>query len=142
MKKLTKIIAAVCTFVLIAGAFAGCGDSKDSNIQTDGASFTYWAVMDANSQRTLKNYSEMMFYQEMEKRTGVHIDFIHPIQGSTGQEAFMAMLAGGEMPDLIEYDWTWYSGGPKQALEDEVIIALNDYLKEYAPNYYDNLEGE
>ena len=59
--------------------------------------------MDGYTQETLQNYDEMLFYQEMEKRTGVHIDFIHPIEGSTGNEAFIAMLTGSEIPDLIEY---------------------------------------
>ena len=141
MKKFSKLIAATAAVMLIALSLAGCSDKSD-RVQTDGKNFTYWTVMDSASAVTLKNYSEMMFYQEMEKRTGVHIDFIHPIEGSTGNEAFIAMLTAGERPDMIEYNWGNYSGGPQQALDDEVIISLNDYLEEYAPNYYDYMEGE
>lgn len=139
MKKLSKIIAVISAAALIASALAGCGDKEET---TDGKNFTYWAVMDSFSQATLKSYSEMLFYQKMEEATGVHIDFIHPIEGSTGNEAFIAMLSGAEIPDMIEYNWANYSGGPQQALDDDVLIELNDYLEEYAPNYYDNLEGE
>ncbi len=143
MKKISKIIAVLSCVALLAGALAGCGGNGDSDrVQTDGKNFTYWAVMNSYVQETLQNYNEMMFYQEMEKRTGVHIDFIHPIEGSTGNEAFIAMLSGSEIPDMIEYTWTNYSGGPQQALDDEVIIALNDYMKDHAPNYYDYMEGE
>ena len=46
------------------------------------------------------------------------------------------------MPDLIEYNWSEYSGGPGQALDDDVIISLNDYLEDHAPNYYDYMERE
>ena len=138
MKKISKIIAALSCVVLLAG----CGANDTKRVQTDGKSFTYWGVMDGYTQETLQNYDEMLFYQEMEKRTGVHIDFIHPIEGSTGNEAFIAMLTGSEIPDLIEYTWTSYSGGPQQALDDEIIIALNDYMQEHAPSYYDYMEGE
>jgi len=142
MKRISKIIAVLSCVALLAGALAGCGGSDTDRVQTDGKSFTYWAVMNGAVSPTISNYGDMMFYQEMEKRTGVHIDFIHPIEGSTGNEAFIAMLSGDKMPDMIEYTWTDYTGGPQQALDDEVIIALNDYMKEHAPSYYDYMEGE
>ena len=138
MKKISKIVAVLSCVVLLAG----CGGNDTKRVQSDGKNFTYWAVMNQYAQETLQNYNEMMFYQEMEKRTGVHIDFIHPIEGSTGNEAFIAMLSGSEIPDLIEYTWTNYSGGPQQALDDEVIISLNDFMQEHAPSYYDYMEGE
>jgi len=142
MKKISKILALLVCTALLAGTFAGCGSSDKGAVQTDGKNFTYWAVMATSSSNTLDSYNDMMFYQEMEKRTGVHIDFIHPIEGSTGNEAFIAMLSGDTIPDMIEYDWSNYSGGPQQALDDDVIIALNDYLEEHAPAYYDYMEGE
>ena len=142
MKRISKFVALLTGVLLVSGALAGCGANDTNRAQTDGKKFTYWAVMDPMSQETLQNYNEMLFYQEMEKRTGVHIDFIHPIEGSTGNEAFIAMLSGEQLPDMIEYNWISYSGGPQQALDDEVIISLNDYIKNHAPNYYDYMEGE
>jgi len=143
MKKSTKLLATLSAVALIAGSFAGCGGSKETKqVQTDGKNFTYWTVMQGESSVSLKNYNEMMMWQELERRTGVHIDFIHPLAGSTGNEAFMTMLASGDRPDMIEYNWDLYSGGPQQAIEDEVIIALDNYIEEYAPNYYDYMEGE
>ena len=143
MKKSARFIALLAAVLLIAGSLAGCGGSSETQrAQTDGKNFTFWCVMDGFSQASLKNYNEMLFYQKLEEVTGVHIDFIHPIEGSTGNEAFIAMLTGDDKPDLIEYNWGNYSGGPQQALDDDVIIALNDYLEDHAPNYYDYLEGE
>ena len=43
---------------------------------------------------------------------------------------------------MIEYNWQSYAGGPDRAIEDGVIISLNNYLEDYAPNYYDYLEGK
>ena len=142
MKKLSKAIVLFSAAALLAGSLAGCGGKEKEVAKTDGKSFTFWATMDPTSQVSIGNYNEMMMWQELEKRTGVHIDFIHPIEGSTGNEAFIAMMSGSERPDMIEYVWDSYTGGPQQALEDEVVIALNDYIKDYAPNYYDYMEGE
>lgn len=142
MKKISKIIALLCACLLIASAFAGCGGNKVERVETDGSTFTYWCTMNSTTSRTLSDYSEMLFYQEMEKATGVHIDFTHPIEGSTGNEAFIAMLSGSDLPDMMEYNWANYSGGPQQALDDEVVIELNDYLEEHAPSYYNYMEGE
>lgn len=142
MKKAFRLFAALMAIVLIACSLAGCGGKEKTKATTDGKSFTYWTVMDNTAAATLSNYSEMMMYQELEKRTGVHIDFIHPIQGSTGNEAFITMLSSEKMPDMIEYTWTGYTGGAQGAVDDGVIVALNDYLEDHAPNYYDYMEGE
>ena len=143
MKKLTKLIAAVSAVALIAGSIAGCSKNGGSDrVQTDGKNFTYWTIMQGESSVSLKSYNEMLMWQELEKRTGVHIDFIHPLEGSTGQEAFMTMVASSDKPDFIEYVWSVYTGGAQAAIDDGVIIALNDYLEDYAPNYYDYMEGE
>ncbi len=142
MKKLTRIIAVIACLAILCTAFAACGKDKKTTATTDGKSFTYWAVMESKSRATLDNYDEMLFYQVMQEKTGVDIEFIHPIQGSLGQEAFMTMISGEELPDMIEYLWSAYSGGPQAAIDDGILIALNDYLEEYAPNFYNYVEGE
>lgn len=142
MKKYLKLISLISILAIIAAAFAGCGGKEETKATTDGKSFTYWTVMNPTSANVLSDYSEMMMYQELEKRTGVHIDFIHPIQGSTGSEAFLTMLSGDTIPDMVEYNWTTYTGGAQQAIDDEVIISLNDYLEEHAPNYNNYMNGE
>jgi len=139
MKKIAKLIAGVSAVSLLAASFAGCG-KDESTTQTQ--PLKYWTVMDAASAQTLTSYSEMLLYREMEKATGIKVEFIHPIAGSTGSEAFNTMLASGELPDMIEHDWSNYAGGAEAAIEDGVIIALNDYLEEYAPNYHSYVAGE
>ncbi len=142
MKKIIKTVAAISAAAMLAAMFAGCGGKEASQNSTDGNSFTLWAVMDSTSGVSLTSYSDMLMFQEMENRTGVKIDFIHPIAGSTGSEAFVTMLSSDKRPDIMEYNWSSYTGGPQQALDDEVIICLNDYMEKYAPNYYDYMEGE
>ena len=142
MKKSLKFVAIISAIAVISMALTGCGGKEETKATTDGKSFTYWTVMESTSASLLSDYSEMMLYQELEKRTGVHVDFIHPIQGSTGSEAFLAMLSGNTLPDMVEYDWTTYTGGAQQAIDDEVIISLNSYLEEHAPNYNEYMNGE
>jgi len=145
MKKFKKIIALASAVTLIAASFAACG-GKEKEVAKDvdpNAPLTYWCTMDGNSSNAgLQSYSDMMLFKEMEKRTGVKVEFIHPIKGSTGSEAFLTVISSKERPDMMEYGWSGYTGGAQKAIEDEVIIALNDYMEEYAPNYYDYMEGE
>ncbi len=139
MKKV-KFCALILALVMAIGIFAGCKDS--AKVVQNGGKYTYWTVMDSETAQTLTSYNEMLMYQEMEKRTGTKVEFIHPVSGSTGGEAFQVMLASGDFPDMIEHRWNTYPGGPDQAVNDGVIIRLNDYLEDYAPNYYDYMEGE
>ena len=140
MKKITRLLALVLCLVLVAGIFAGCG-KEAKKVQT-GSSFTYWVTMSSTAAQTITSYNELLMYQEMERITGTKVKFIHPAAGSTGTEAFQILLSSGDYPDMIEYAWNKYAGGPQQAINDGVIIAINDYMKDYAPNYYDWMEGE
>ncbi|MBR5505594.1 MAG: extracellular solute-binding protein [Clostridia bacterium] len=143
MKKIKKLISLLAIFTLVAFVFTGCGSNDTERTQTDGTSFTYWCTFDANALASgVESYADMLMFREMEKRTGVSISFEHPIQGSTGNEAFLTMLATSKRPDMIEYWWSNYTGGPQAAIDDQVIVCLDDYLKEYAPNFYDYMEGE
>jgi putative aldouronate transport system substrate-binding protein len=139
MKKALKITALILSLVMLAGIFCGCGGEKKVNT---GSKFTYWASMSSAASQTVKSYGELLMYQEMSKATGTEVEFIHPAAGSTGTEAFQILLSSGDYPDMIEYNWKGYAGGPDRAIEDGVIISLNEYLEDYAPNYYDYLEGE
>ena len=139
MKKISKILALVLCIAFIVSALCGCG--KNEVVKT-GGKFTYWVPMDTSVGRTHSSFNELLMYKEMEKRTGTEVEFLHPSAGSTGSEAFQVLLASGDYPDMIEYWWNEYPGGGDQAIEDGVIIALNDYMEDYAPNYYYYMEGE
>lgn len=140
MKKTFKIVSLLITLVMITTVFSACGGEKEVST---GGTFTYWVPMDNTVAQTHTSFNELLMYQEMEKATGTKVEFIHPAAGSTGSEAFQILLASGDYPDMIEYWWgNSYTGGPDQAIADGVIISLNDYMEEYAPNYYYYMEGE
>jgi putative aldouronate transport system substrate-binding protein len=93
----------------------------------------YWSPLPANVASTVSNYGQTEYYKELEKRTNIHIEFIHPPVGQE-KEAFNLMMAGRDLPDIIEYDFKSYSGGLVKAKEEGLIIPLNDKLKAYSPN--------
>lgn len=139
-KTTLKILSAALATLMIAGIFAGCR-ADEKAINADGK-FTYWVTMPTNASQTLETYNDLMMYNEISKRTGINVEFVHPSAGTTGTEAFQILMSSGDYPDMIEYYWATYTGGPDQAINDGVIISLNDYLEDYAPNYYDIMEGK
>lgn len=139
MKKVSKVLALIICLILAVGAFTGCGGSKE--VKT-GGKFTYWVPLDTKVGQTYQSFGEIMMYKEMAKRTGTEVEFLHPSAGSTGDEAFQVLLASGDYPDMVEHNFNIYPGGGDQAIKDGIIIALNDYMEDYAPNYYDLMEGE
>ncbi|MBE7049898.1 MAG: extracellular solute-binding protein [Ruminococcaceae bacterium] len=142
MKKATKLIAIISIVAILAVSFASCG-SKGKRVEHDGKEFTFWTQMDSLSQRAgIEDYNDMLMFKELEKATGVHIKFMHPISGSTGNEAFVTMISSDDRAELVDNNWSAYPGGPQKAIEDGIIIALNDYLKENAPNFYACVNGD
>ena len=46
-------------------------------------------------------------YKELEKITGVKINFVHPTFDQA-QEKFSLMIASGNLTDIVETDWRTY----------------------------------
>lgn len=79
-------------------------------------------------------YDEHPGYQQAEAITNVHIEFT----SASFMEAdtqFQLMIASGDYRDLIDGTTQLYTGGAAGALDENVIIELNDLLDEYAPHY-------
>ena len=94
---------------------------------------TYWVELNSNVAATLKNLGEVACYKEMEKITGVRVEFQHPPAGQA-IEQFNLMVASGKYPDIIEYNWLRAPGGPGKYLKGKVILQLNDLIDKHAPN--------
>ena len=95
---------------------------------------SYWCPMSSNVSATMKTFAEIAMYKELEKRTGIHLEFQHPPLNQD-LEQFNLLTASGIYPDVIEYNWlTNAPGGPARFVRDGVIIRLNDLIDRYAPN--------
>ncbi len=93
---------------------------------------TLWMRL-SKSSTSMNDLNNMAAFQEMEKATGIHINFKHPPAGQE-KDQFNLMIASGDLPDLI-----WGGGysfpNDAEALANKQIIALNDLVAKYAPNY-------
>lgn len=155
LKKILKGVSATMVFFMLSGVFAGCGktekkeDAKPAQQATATAAqgsasvyplksnvtLKYWVMLHTNVSSIVKSYNELPFFKELEKRVGVKIEFIHPPVGQE-KEAFNIMVASGDLPDILEYRWLdQYPGGPENAVNNGVIIKLNDTIDKYSPNY-------
>ncbi len=77
------------------------------------------------------NTNEVML--ELEKRTGVDIEFIHPAVGET-DTVFNLMVSSNQYPDIV----TWsnkYRGGVTAGIDDGVYYDHTDIIEKYSPNY-------
>ena len=92
----------------------------------------YWAPLNGNVSAGYTNLGDTPIYQELMERTGVEIEFLHPAAGND-VEALTLMLSGGDLPDVIEYSWRNFAGGPAKAINDYAILPLNDLIAEHAP---------
>ncbi|MBW7456065.1 extracellular solute-binding protein, partial [Paenibacillus sepulcri] len=101
-------------------------------IKTD-EKLSYWGEINGNLIGVKASHSEVPFFQDWQKKTGVSLEFTAPPTGQT-QEALNVMLASGDLPDMIEYNFLGFPGGPEKAINDGYILKLNDLIDKYAPN--------
>lgn len=134
-----RIFCLIIAVLLCVGAFSGCGETEKQTFKLDtypiegNPTLTCWMPLYANLAQLVSNFGETEYAKELEKRTGVKVEYVHPAVG-TNQETFNLMVASGEMTDIVQYDFLNYNGGPNTLLEQKVILQLNDLIEEYAPN--------
>lgn len=146
-----KKIAALLLCVALALSMFGCGGSSSSAASaSSGAdesafgtatSVTWWMDPQNMSSNQAKSFNDAIEWQEYEKNLGIDIVWQEPPSGQA-IEQFNLTIATDDMPDIMYYSWsTSYPGGPDAAIADGKIVALNDYIEEYAPNFYAYLEA-
>ncbi len=130
MKK--ALLIALAILMIAVPVFAQA--AQESSTQTAGpAKLTYWAPM--NTAITANTFAELPYWQEVMARTNTDIEFEHvSANKDTLAEGFNILIASGDYPDIIEYKWAEYAGGPNAAIDDGVIIPLNEIFDKYCPN--------
>jgi len=128
--------------VLLVATLSGCGGSQQSAeytlpkgevsypIKTD-VKLTYWMPLNTAIGTQVKNFGETPFAKELEKRTGIKVEYRHPAQGQE-KEAINILLASDELPDIIQTDWLLNS--PEKMIKNKIILKLNDIFEGYSPN--------
>ncbi|WP_165842304.1 extracellular solute-binding protein [Paenibacillus xerothermodurans] len=150
-----RVSRSLLAYVLLGGTLAGCSgggtEAEPALDTTESAGTESLSLPIVEKPITIKWYQrnyvetelksmgEMEAFKELEKRTGIHIEFVHP-PNSGNNEALNVMLATGDYPDVIFWDWAGVPRGLTGLINDGVAIKLNDYLDKYAPNYKKALE--
>lgn len=139
MSRRYRWLAGLCAASLLAVLITGCGSgSSNKESQIGEASegkmeISFFAKFPNTYQQIMKDYNDNIVYQELEKKTGVHINWVHPPENQL-QEKFTLMIGSGDYPDLIQ-DENWYPGGPDKAIQDKVYLRLNELIDQHAPNF-------
>lgn len=146
-----KGLLALLVLILLTSLLSACTKSeKESTVTTEvspkkessapaetskepqyPAALTYWVGMDPEASATMKSYSEMGMYTQLEKITGTKAEFQHPPVGQE-QDQFNLIMASGKLPDVI--DAGWGAAHPDKAIADGKILRLNELIENYAPN--------
>ena len=158
--KFLKTSALLMVAVMAAASLAGCGQTEQkpaasseaagSNTEVAAPEFsypmegnptvTYWMELNGNVAANWSSMEDTYFGKNLQAATGVDIEFQHPAVGQTAEQ-FNLMMSNAELPDIIEYSWLGYAGGPSAAIDEEVIIPLNDVIDQYMPNFKAYLEA-
>ena len=94
----------------------------------------YWVELTSTVATNFANLGDTPFGKGLQENTGIAVEFLHPASGQAAEQ-FSFIIADGNLPDIMEYNWvTSYPGGPEKAIKDGVIIALNDVIDQYCPN--------
>ncbi|MBP3361589.1 MAG: extracellular solute-binding protein [Clostridia bacterium] len=133
-KKRNAVRAGAAALAAVLG-LGGCGGGPDKKADN----FTYWMELTGAASAIVSNYGDTPLAKELQKRTGITVEYQHPAQGQAA-EKFNIMMSSTNLPDIVEYNWTKYPGGPGKAIQDGKIVRLNDYVDKYAPKLKAYLE--
>ena len=122
-----------------SGGSAGGSDAGGG--AASGKSVSYWIDPQQGGITNATTFDDAPCWQAIQENTGIDVVWEHPASGQA-QEQFNLIIASTELPDIMYYTWgSSYPGGPDAAIRDGKILALNDYIKEYAPNLSAYLEA-
>ena len=108
----------------------------------DLTTLTYWLNWTPGGLMTgyLDTLADHVAILAAEEMTNVHIEFTE-VDNATASEKFQLMVAGGDYPDMVRGLIGYYNGGGSKAVEDDVIIVLNDLLEAEAPHYWNMISS-
>ncbi len=133
-KYIVKII--ICILITFCFFFESC--NKEEPKREGRTTLTWWSP--DRSGKYAKTMSGLPVYTELQAKTDISLIFIHPSSGQHAEQ-FRAMLASGDLPDIISHDFVNdYPGGVEKAINDGIIIPINDFLEGNAPYFTAFLE--
>ena len=114
--------------------FKGETNQQTYPISSEKITLSYW-YPHGNSIGTLNDFNDSEFFQWMEEKTNIHIDFVVP---AVGEEAnsFNQLFISEDLPDILytQPATQRYRDGMDAAIEDGYVVDLRNYL-DLMPNY-------
>lgn len=95
---------------------------------------TVFAGLDSNLIGIIDDYNENLFFQELQRRTGVQLEFIMP-GTEKEQEVYNEMIASGQMADIVTHEGNSYPDGWDAAVEDGIYLDLTPWLDTLLADY-------
>lgn len=99
---------------------------------------SYWCTLDSNVKASTDNLGNTEYAKEKEKRTGIHIEYIHPAQGEESTSLNL-LIASDELPDMVE---NAFPNGNQLGIDDGVILDLKEGIQTYMPNLMREFEAD
>ncbi len=161
MKTVSKKLSLILAAITAAGSLSACSDSPSSSTASEpsasessaasassaesggeeGAAgvtyplegnptFTYAIGEEAAVTVNATDLGATPFGQAWQEATGVTLEIQHP----SGNDGFNLLFASGDLPDIINWKFTTYSGGPTKAIKDGIIYPIEDLIEENAPD--------
>ncbi len=146
-RKTFTYITAGLLMVVLTAANTGCKQKTETTqefsfegypVKSD-IKLTYWSGLSGNLRESTDSLGTTPFAKKLQEETGVEIEFLHPTQLMEKEELNL-LLASGNLPDIIQYDWYNTLGGPESAISGGYIQPLNDLIAQEAPNLKSYLE--
>ncbi len=95
---------------------------------------TYFQTTDGNASQVKNDYNDLDVYQELEKRTNVHIEWQMSSAADT-QTNFNLMISSNQLADVM-YGASYYTDGIEAGIDDGYFLDLTELVPEYAPHYW------
>lgn len=101
---------------------------------------SYWCSTNFGPNATISSWNEHLGLSYAQEQTGVTLE-IYECNMTVENEQFSLMLASNDLCDIIIGFESQYSAGADNAIEEELVVNLLDYM-EYAPVYGQLLEAD
>lgn len=163
-----RVLTLMMTGIMCTSLLAGCGSenkksSTESNTTSDVAATdetkkeeeievvkatyplrtddtTLTVYLRDSSSGVVGNWGDIEAFKMAMEKLGVTLKFIHPAVGSEADQ-FNLMIASNEYPDIILWDYSTTPMGMEQLVNEGVLIDMDQYIRQYAPNYLNVLKG-
>lgn len=143
MTKLVKRL--LCTMMAIMMCFGGMAFAAEKQselpLTTKGETLVIYCDFNASQSSVYSDLTEHPVIKKMVEETGIDIQFMHPPVNDDGT-FFNTTIASGEWPDLFYTDrfHTTYPGGVEGAMDDGILVNVNELVEKYAPNFLQMVE--